>query len=193
MKSNRMEAFTDGVAAIIITIMVLELSPPESLTSTDIMTFIGQLAIYAISFTYVGIYWMNHHHLFQTVTNVNGKVLIANLGLLFINSLLPIATAWISEDLNHGSTIFYGIILFLSSIFYYFLVRTLINNGNKTTEEIYTTHGNKKEIASTILYFIGMIVSLISPLISLIIYFGVAFIWIIPDTRIERVIIEYCD
>lgn len=193
MKRNRIEAFTDGVAAIIITIMVLELSPPETLSSSDIITFIGQLAIYAISFTYVGIYWMNHHHLFQTVTNVNGKVLIANLSLLFINSLLPIATAWISEDLNHGSAIFYGIVLFLSSIFYYILVRTLINNGNEITKKIYATHGIKKEIASTILYFTGMIVSLISPFVSLVIYFGVAFIWIIPDRRIEKEITEYCD
>lgn len=188
MSSNRIEAFTDGVIAIIITIMVLELSPPESYNLSDVINFLIQIGIYAISFIYVGIYWMNHHHLFQTVKKVNGKILITNLGLLFFLSLVPLATAWISDEFVTISLIFYGLVLIMCSIIYTILVSVIINNDNDITKQIYDHHGKSKEKLSTGLYLAGIITAIISPIISLLLYLIVAIIWIIPDTRIESMI-----
>lgn len=193
MSSNRIEAFTDGVIAIIITIMVLELSPPESYNLSDVINFLIQIGIYAISFIYVGIYWMNHHHLFQTVKKVNGKILITNLGLLFFLSLVPLATAWISDEFVTISLIFYGLVLIMCSIIYTILVSVIINNDNEITKQIYDHHGKSKEKLSTVIYLAGIIIAIISPIISLLLYLIVAIIWIIPDTRIESMIEDICN
>lgn len=192
MNKSRIEAFTDGVMAIIITIMVLELTPPEVGVEGSIVEFMSSIGLYAISFVYVGIYWMNHHHLMQTVTKITGKILLANLGLLFSLSLIPIATSFVGEYFDSPALIFYGIILMLSSIVYAILVKMIIDSDNQLTKSIYDKHGNMKERISTILYIAGIIVSLISPAISLIVYIAVGIMWLIPDTRIEKQIEEKC-
>lgn len=193
MKANRVEAFTDGVIAIIITIMVLELSPPEAMTSEAILGFLGSVGIYAISFIYVGIFWMNHHHLFQTVKRVNGKILIANLAILFFISLVPLGTAWISEELVTDALLFYGFALAGSAVMYSRLVNVIMENDNEATKSIYLKHGKKKEYVSIILYCTGLLFAFISPILSLLLYFGVSLIWIVPDTRIESNIEEVCN
>ncbi|MFV0246933.1 MAG: TMEM175 family protein [Mycoplasmatales bacterium] len=185
MGSSRIEAFTAGVIAI----MVLEMDAPQS---GHFLEFISQILIYIVSFTYVGIYWMNHHHLFQTVHRINGKVMIINLIILFTLSLLPLATKWLSSDFGHLSLMFYGVTLFILAIWYDRLVRVLILIKGNKTGKVYQMHGNKKEIVSIILYLTGMVMSLIVPILSLLIYFGVATIWVVPDKRIEKSIDKIC-
>ncbi len=188
MSPSRTLAFTDGVIAIIITIMVLELKPPQSGQAGEFLKFIYTIFIYILSFIYVGIYWMNHHHLFQTVKKVNGKILLSNLGLLFFLSLIPLATSWISEDFAKYSVMFYGIILLATAIMYLILINSIIENDNDITKRIYLHHGNKKEMLSISGYIGGIILSTISPSISITLYFVIIFFWLIPDSRIEKMI-----
>ena len=132
MKTSRLEAFSDGVLAIIITIMVLELKAPEELTLNALITKIPIFISYIVSFIYLGIYWNNHHHLFQITQKVNGKILWANLHLLFWLSLIPFATSWIGE--NHVSSVpvaFYGFILLMSGLAFFILQRQIIKHHGK--------------------------------------------------------------
>lgn len=192
MNKSRIEAFTDGVMAIIITIMVLELHPPASEQLLSFMTFGMELLVYLISFIYVGIYWMNHHHLFQTVTKIKGNILLANLSLLFFLSLIPIATKWLSEDFISLSLAFYGVVLLLCSLTYAVLVKIIISSDNLITKQIYQQHRMKKELVSTFLYAIGILSAFFTPLLSMFFYIGVAMIWIVPDYRIEHQIETLC-
>lgn len=187
MNKNRLEAFSDGVLAIIITIMVLEIKTPHGVSWEDIKPLVPILLSYLFSFIYVGIYWNNHHHLFHIVKKVNGKVLWANLHLLFWLSLLPFATAWMDE--NHFQSLpvaLYGFILFMCGAAWKILTNTIIKceGDNSQLKAVYET--DIKTIASILSYIAGIAIAFFYPVISIILYVLVAGSWFIPDRRIEK-------
>lgn len=187
MNKNRLEAFSDGVMAIIITIMVLELKVPHGTELKDIQPLLPVFLAYVLSFIYVGIYWNNHHHLLQAVNRVNGKILWANLFLLFCLSLLPFATGWMGENHLDGLPVFvYGLVLFLSSIAWLILIELIIREkGNdKIAQSLVKDMKIRK---SSIIYAIAIAIALFVPWLSCVIYALVALYWFIPDKRMERV------
>ena len=186
MKPTRLEAFSDGVVAIIITIMVLDLKVPHGITLADLSGMLPVFLGYVLSFIYVGIYWNNHHHLFHAVKTVNGRVLWANLHLLFWLSLIPFVTGWVGDHpLASIPTALYGFVLLMASIAYFFLVRTLI--AVDPASHLASAIGNdRKGIISCILYIVAIIAACSAPLLATILYALVAAIWFIPDTRIEH-------
>ena len=186
MKKNRLEAFSDGVLAIIITIMVLEFSVPEGHDFNDLRPLLPKVLGYILSFIYVAIYWNNHHHLMHAVEKVNGKILWANMHLLFWLSLIPFATPWLGEsEFERFPMFLYGIILFGCAIAYYYLQKLIIKFEGKDSL-IYSSVGkDNKGKLSNLLYIIAIGFALYIPLISGAIYIIVAFIWMVPDKRIE--------
>ena len=187
MNTDRMEAFSDGVIAILITIMVLELKVPEGANLAALKPLAPVFLSYALSFLYLGIYWNNHHHLLQAAERVSGRVLWANLHLLFWLSLVPFVTGWMGE--NHFATwpvALYGVNLLLAGIAYYFLAHTLIAmHGPDST--LNTAIGNDfKGKISVFIYALAIPVAFVQAWIALGVYFLVAFLWLIPDRRIER-------
>jgi len=191
MSKGRMEAFSDGVLAIIITIMVLEMKVPHGDALASLRPIIPVFLSYVLSFIYIGIYWNNHHHMLHTVHYVNGSALWANMHLLFWLSLIPFATEWIGENYNAVWPVaLYGIILFMASLAYYILLHTLIRLHGKDSLLATAIGSDKKGIVSSIIYAIGITTSFISPLIGLILYTAVAGIWLIPDTRIEKLLYD---
>lgn len=186
MTTGRLEAFSDGVIAIIITIMVLELRAPHDVTLAGLKPLVPVFGSYLMSYVYIGIYWSNHHHLFHATQHVNGKGLWANLFLLFWLSLIPFTTAWMGE--NHFATwpvALYGAVLLLSGIAYRILVSALLTSpGN---ELLATALGSDfKGKISVIAYAIAIPLAFVRPWISLAIYILIAITWLIPDRRIER-------
>ena len=189
MKSGRLEAFTDGVMAIIITIMVLELQTPKTGDWAVLKELLPVLLAYIVSFIYVGIYWNNHHHLFQVSEKVNGKMLWANLHLLFWLSLLPFATGWLGRNhLNIAPSAFYGFILFMCATAWEILARQMIKFEGKNSKIGRIYQNDKKKGISIISYFLGIALSFYIIPLALLIYFAVALLWLIPDRRFEKVI-----
>ena len=187
MTSNRLEAFSDGVMAIIITIMVLELHVPEGVELSDLKPLIPTFTSYLLSFIYVGIYWNNHHHLWQIVDSVNGKILWANLHLLFWLSLFPFTTSWLGE--NHISAIpvaCYGFVLFMAGVAWYIMARQVVKAEGKNSKVGNAYHNDSKTIASMIIYAVAIALAFYQPWISVTIYTLVAASWFIPDRRIEK-------
>jgi len=188
VSKGRVEAFSDGVLAIIITIMVLELQAPDEPTLAALQPLIPKFLSYVLSFIFVGIYWNNHHHLWQAVDRVNGSILWANLHLLFWLSLIPFVTGWMGE--NHFSTIpvaMYGVVLWLSAMAYYIMVlRLLAYHANDSLLAAALGEG-KKERISLFLYTAAIPLAFINPRIALALYVTVAILWLIPDRRIEKV------
>ena len=187
MTTNRLEAFSDGVLAIIITIMVLELEAPEEVVFEALISKIPIFLSYLISFIYVGIYWNNHHHLFQITEKVNGKILWANLHLLFWLSLIPFATSWVGEHhLTSAPLALYGLILIMSAIAFSILQLVIVNQqgGNSSLKEILGRR-NKEKI-SLLIYFIGFATSFFIPWLAVVCYILVALIWLIPNKGIEK-------
>ena len=187
MSKSRMEAFSDGVIAILITIMVLELSGPHEPTLEALRPLIPTFLSYVLSFVYLGIYWNNHHHLIQAVQHVNGRVLWANLHLLFWLSLVPFVTSWMGE--NHFASwpvALYGVVLVFAGIAYFILTRALIAlHGSQST--IATALGNDfKGKISVVLYLVAIPLASVHTGISCGVYFFVAIMWLIPDRRIEK-------
>ncbi len=190
MNKTRLEAFSDGVLAIIITIMVLEIKVPHGFELQDLFPLCSKMISYILSFAYVGIYWNNHHHLFHTVKHVSAGILWANLHLLFWLSLLPFATAWAGEN-NFAPypMILYGVLLFLCAIAYYILSRVIIaEHGENSLLAKAIGKKDIKGLVSPLIYALGVGVAFYNPIISLFLYFIVALIWIIPDRRIEKVL-----
>ena len=187
MGKGRLEAFSDGVMAIIITIMVLELKVPHEAELHSLKPLIPVFISYLLSFIYLAIYWNNHHHMMHAVKNVNGRVLWANMHLLFWLSLIPVATAWMGE--NHFSrlpVILYGFILLMAGVAYYILSQTLvrIHSGNK---ELATAIGSdRKGKLSVVILVLAIILSFVHTWISMALYALIAIMWFIPDRRIER-------
>ena len=191
MDKSRLEAFSDGVIAVIITIIVLEFKVPEGTDLASLLALAPTFFSYVLSFIFVAIYWNNHHHMLHTVKNVNGAMLWANMHLLFWLSLVPFATAWMAE--HHFSTwptVVYGVLLLMSAIAFTILQTTVIRlHGRGST--LATAVGNDiKGKVSILCYAAAIVAAFYLPLISLCLYVVVAFIWLVPDRRIERVISE---
>ena len=191
MVKGRLEAFSDGVMAIIITIMVLELKVPHGSDLNSLRPLIPVFISYVLSFVYVGIYWNNHHHLFQTAMKVNGRILWANLHLLFWLSLIPFVTGWMGE--NHFAALpvaLYGTILLMAGLAYYILARALAaHHGSESTLAV-AIGKDFKGIVSLIIYATAISLSFLNPWIAFALYVMVAIIWVIPDRRIEKVFVE---
>lgn len=189
MHKGRMEAFTDGVIAVIITIMVLELKLPHEPTWKAMLADFPVFLSYVLSFTYVGIYWNNHHHMLQMVTRVSGRVLWANLFFLFWLSLFPFTTSWLNEAHPIPApvpTAVYGIVLLLAALSWVPLLRALIAaNGGGTSGLGEALKGDWKVVISPIGYVIGIALAFFAPILSCVIYAAVAALWFIPDRRLE--------
>lgn len=189
MTKNRLEAFSDGVLAIIITIMVLEFKVPNNPTFDGLASLFYKFVSYVLSFIYVGIYWNNHHHMLQTVKNVNGKILWANLHLLFWLSLIPFATAWIGE--HHFAPfpmLFYGIILLMNAFAYIILQNLIVVNHGKDSLLSKAIGRDFKGKISIFFYIVGIATSLYLPMVSGCLYTIVALLWLVPDKRIEQIL-----
>lgn len=187
MNKNRLEAFSDGVLAIIITIMVLEVKTPHGTRWQDISPILPVLFSYSASFIYIGIYWNNHHHLFHLVKAINGKVLWANLHLLFWLSLLPLATAWMDE--NHFESFpvaFYGFILLMCGGAFKILTVAIIKFEGQDSKLKDAVKNDVKTTVSLVLYLVAISLAFFYPVASLALYIAVAVIWFIPDRRIEK-------
>ena len=188
MNKTRLEAFSDGVLAIIITIMILEIKVPEGHEFGDLKPLIPKFLSYILSFIYVGIYWNNHHYLIHGMTKISGKILWANLHLLFWLSLIPVATGWMGEhNFAKASMTLYGVVLFLSSVAYFILQRIIIVNEGENSVLAKAIGRDLKGYTSSVLYVLGIIFSFYNEWISGAAYLIVALLWLIPDKRIERV------
>jgi uncharacterized membrane protein len=189
MSKGRLEAFSDGVMAIVITIMVLELRPPDGTTVEDLAPLWPTVLSYALSFALLGTYWNNHHHLMQAAKTVDGRVLWANLHLLFWLSLFPFGTAWIGRtDFAPIPVAAYGVLLLLAALAYYGLVRALIAAHGQTPTLAEAVGRDTKGKVSPLLFLVAIPVALAAPAISMAIYLGVVLMWLVPDRRIERAI-----
>ena len=189
MVKNRLEAFSDGVLAIIITIMVLELQAPHEPSLDALRPLWGALLSYVLSFIYLGIYWNNHHHMLYTVTHVTGGILWANLHLLFWLSLVPFVTGWMGE--THFAplpTAVYGMVLLMAAIAYWLLQRLIIRAQGVNSLLRRAIGGDWKGKLSPVLYAIAIVSALAAPYLAGAIYAMVAAIWLVPDRRIERVL-----
>ncbi|WP_035650763.1 MULTISPECIES: TMEM175 family protein [unclassified Flavobacterium] len=188
MNKTRLEAFSDGVLAIIITIMILEIKVPAGHEFADLKPLIPKFLSYVLSFIYVGIYWNNHHYLLHGLSKVNGKVLWSNLHLLFWLSLIPVSTGWMGEhNFAKASMALYGIILLLCAIAYVILQYVIMCNEGEDSPLRKALGKDLKGKASAVLYIVGIISSFYNVWISGAAYFIVAMSWLIPDKRIERV------
>ena len=191
MTKNRLEAFSDGVIAIIITIMVLGLQIPNGSELSTLKPLLPVFLSYILSFLYLGIYWNNHHHLLQTVNNVKGGILWTNLHLLFWLSLIPFATGWMGE--NHFASIptaVYGFVLLMSAIAYFILQTVIIKSQGKDSMLAKAIGKDLKGKASPILYVLAICSVFFHPKIAQGIYLLVALIWLIPDKRIEKIFFD---
>ncbi len=187
MKTSRLEAFSDGVLAIIITIMVLELKAPEDTNLNSLIAKTPVFISYIFSFIYLGIYWNNHHHLFQITQKVNGKILWANLHLLFWLSLIPFTTAWIGDNYDAKlPVIAYGVVLLFCAIAYFILQSTIINSHDNQFPLRKVVGSDKKGKISIVCYSLGVGFAFLNTWISIVIFGIVAIMWLVPDRRIEE-------
>jgi uncharacterized membrane protein len=187
MHKGRLEAFSDGVLAIIITIMVLELHVPHGDLPADLVPLLPVFMSYALSFIYLGIYWNNHHHLLQAARHVNGAVLWANMHLLFWLSLTPMVTAWMGDSRFAPLPVaLYGVVLLMSGVAYFILSRVLIGLHGESSALAKAIGGDGKGVASLALYAAAIALASVDPRWSCAIYVLVAILWLVPDRRIER-------
>jgi len=191
MEKNRLEAFSDGVLAIVITIMVLELKIPEGSGLDVLIAMSPNFLSYVLSFIYVGIYWNNHHHLLQATGKVSGTVLWSNLNLLFWLSLFPFTTAWMGT--NHFEplpTAVYGVVLFMAAVSYYLLQRSIMATDGCSSVLRKAIGSDWKGKLSPALYLLAIGLSFVFHWLAQAIYVAVALMWLVPDKRIERAIID---
>ena len=187
MTTTRLEAFSDGVIAILITIMVLELRPPHDASLAALRPLWPVFSSYVLSFVYLGIYWSNHHHLLHAAEHVNGRILWANLHLLFWLSLIPFATAWMGENHFSGWTVaLYGFVLLLAAIAYFILVRALLSLHGSGSVLAAAMGNDFKGKISIVFYVLGIGLSFVNSWLASAIYVLVAIMWLVPDKRIER-------
>ena len=191
MTKGRLEAFSDGMIGIFITIMVLELKVPHGIELAALEPLLPNLLTYVLSFVYLAIYWNNHHHMFHATRQVTGGILWANLHLLFWLSLFPFATGWMGE--NHWAptpTAVYGAVLFMAAIAYHILQRAIIAHQGAGSLLAIAIGSDWKGKLSPVLYFLAIPLSVALPSMALGIYVLVALIWLIPDRRIERLLVQ---
>jgi len=187
MTKGRLEAFSDGVIAIIITIMVLELRVPHGSSLQTLKPILPAFFCYILSFVYIGIYWNNHHHMMHAAHKVNGSVLWNNMHLLFWLSLVPIATGWMGDNnFTTWPVVVYGFILMMAGIAYYFLAHCLTDLHGKESAFTKALGSDFKGKISIIIYALGISLSFLTPLIGLASFIVVAIIWFIPDKRFEE-------
>ena len=187
MRPTRLEAFSDGVLAVIITIMVLEMKAPHNESLAALRPLIPVALSYVLSFVYLGIYWNNHHHMLHTCRRVNGPILWANLHLLFWLSLVPFVTAWMGENhLSSTPTAVYGVVLLMAALAYWILQRAIIVSEGQGSVLKAAVGGDWKGNLSPVLYIAGIVAAFWTPRVSAAIYVLVALIWLVPDRRIER-------
>ena len=191
MSKGRLEAFSDGVIAIIITIMVLELKVPHGTGLAALKPLIPVFLSYILSFVFLGIYWSNHHHLLQAVKRVSGPVLWANLHLLFWLSLTPFVTGWMGENSFAALPVsLYGVVLFMASIAYFVLTRALIACHGEDSTIAIALGGDFKGKISVVIYLLAIPLAFVHPWIACGLYVVVAVMWLVPDRRIERTLVE---
>ncbi|CAH0203424.1 hypothetical protein SRABI83_01963 [Arthrobacter sp. Bi83] len=191
MNKNRLEAFSDGVLAIIITIMVLELRVPHEPTWQGLAAVLPTFLSYLLSFVYVGIYWNNHHHMIHLADRVNGGILWANLHLLFWLSLFPFSTRWMDESgFLQVPVLVYGINLLCAAIAYFILQQTLIRHQGREGALARAVGRDWKGKASPLIYLTGLALSAVQPLLGVAVYTVVALIWLVPDRRVEHFVAQ---
>jgi len=189
MEKERLVAFSDGVIAILLTLMVFNMKPPDSAAWSSITNLVPEFLIYLLSFVYIAIYWNNHHHMFQTVTRVNGKILWANTHLLFWLSLIPLTTTWMWQHHQSPAPVaLYGVVLLMASLAYYLLQKCIVKNQGDGSLLAQAIGRDVKGKISPLLYVTAVLTALVSPHMSLVFYTFVALMWLIPDRRIERTI-----
>ncbi|WP_228235386.1 TMEM175 family protein [Allomuricauda sp. M10] len=189
MTKGRMEAFSDGVLAIIITIMVLEIKVPHGNSFNDLLPLLPIFLSYVLSFIYLGIYWNNHHHMLHTVKKVSGKILWANLHLLFWLSLVPFVTGWMGENHFAAETMaLYGFIMLMAAIAYFFLQNSIIHSQGEGSLLKHAVGNDLKGKLSPVLYIIGIAMAWVNEWISGAMFVLVAIIWLVPDKRIEKIL-----
>jgi len=187
MSKGRLEAFSDGVIAIILTIMVLELKVPHGADWEALRPLLPVLLSYVLSFVYISIYWNNHHHMLQAATHVTGGIMWANLHLLFWLSLIPFVTGFMGE--NHAAPLpvaLYGAVLFMAGTAYYILARLLVRHHGEESALARAIGNDFKGILSLVIYAVAIVATVQVPTLSLILYVSVAIMWLVPDRRIER-------
>jgi len=191
MTKGRLEAFSDGVIAILITIMVLELRVPHGTDFAALRPLIPKLACYAVSFTFLAIYWNNHHHMLQAARHVDGRILWANVHLLFWLSLTPFVTAWVGETgFAPAPVACYGVVMLFAGCAYYLLSRLLIARHGAESPLARAVGSDVKGRISLVLYALAIAVAFPLAWAACAIYVGVAILWLVPDRRIERVLVE---
>jgi len=188
---GRLEAFSDGVLAVLITIMVLDLRPPDGHRFADLRPLLPKVLVYALSFVFLAIYWNNHHHLLQVVDRISGAVLWANAFLLFWLSLTPAATAWLGPHVrDRAPVVIYGVVLFGSAVAYFVLTRALLSIHASDSRLAAAIGADRKGKLSAVAYLIAIAAAFLLPWVSIAIYVGVAIVWLVPDRRIERVTVH---
>ncbi len=191
MDRDRLTAFTDGVLAVIITIMVLELKPPHGASFPALLALWPAYLSYVLSFVYIAIYWNNHHHFFQLVKVVDGSILWANLHLLFWLSIVPFATAWMGDNLfAPAPTALYGVALLLSSMAWYVMQTAIIRRQGADSPLRRAIGRDLKGKASPVIYLAGIGLAFVNPAVSYLLYLGVALAWLIPDRRVAAIVGE---
>jgi len=192
MKKGRLEAFSDGVIAIIITIMVLELHVPAGDHPGDLLPMVPTLLSYILSFVLVGIYWNNHHHMLYAVQRIDGTILRSNLHLLFWLSLMPVATSWLGQShFARWPVVVYGCILIMAGIAYSILCRQLILGEGPDSQLAKALGRDWKARSSVAIYAAGILLAFVRPWLGAVLYAVVAVMWFIPDRRIERKVAEH--
>ncbi len=187
MERGRLEAFSDGVIAIAITVMVLELRPPHGANWHDLNLFWPELGTYALSFVFLAIYWNNHHHMFQAVDRVDGSVLWSNMHLLFWLSLSPFVTAWLGQSHLEGLPVAgYGFVLFGAAIAYQVLTLRLLRINGQGSRFSKALGSDLKGKLSVLAYLLGICLAFVAPIVSVAMYVAVALWWLVPDVRFER-------
>lgn len=186
---GRLEAFTDGVIAILVTIMVLDLRAPAGHTFHDLRPLLPRVLVYLLSFAFLAIYWNNHHHLLALVERIDGRVMWANMALLFFLSLTPAAVAWLGPNTDQPAPVaVYGAVLLGSAVAYFVLTRTLLALHPTGSRLALAIGADWKGRLSAAAYVVGVALAVVVPWVALGIYVAVAIVWLVPDRRIERVV-----
>ncbi len=187
MQKTRLEAFSDAVIAIIMTIMVLELHPPEEASWMGLSTILPIFLSYVMSFVYLAIYWNNHHHMLHTADHVDGRVLWANMNLLFWLSLFPLCTSWMQEsEFSSFSTALYGVVLLLAAVAFKILQITIILHHGETSVLQRAVGKDRKGMLSMLAYLLSIPLSFVNAWIAIALFVLVGFAWLVPDRRIEK-------
>ena len=187
MRKSRIEAFSDGVIAILITIMVLELRTPAEASLASLLALAPLFVSYVLSFTVLGIYWNNHHHMFQAIERVDGRALWANLHLLFWLSLIPFVTGWVGEsEFAAVPMAAYGVVLLLAAMAYFLLTRALVSLHGSDSALAVAVGSDVKGKVSLLLYALAVPLAFVQPRLALAVYVLVALMWLAPDRRIEN-------